>query len=254
MLENKVIIITGSSQGIGRAIAEECHAQGAKVIIHSHDQKASDEVAEKLGKNAVAIGYDLRAQDCGQKIVDFAIKNFGRLDGLVNNAGIYPRSTVYDDINAQFDLMFHINVRAPMLLMQSAVIQFEKQENKGSIVNIGSLNAHCGLPRLFVYSGSKGALMTTTRNLANALAGSDIRVNQLNLGWVLTEGEIVMQRSEGQPENWFLDPPRNASPRGQLLSPKDIANHAAFWLSDKCGPITGQCYEVEQFPVIGRLL
>ena len=94
--------------------------------------------------------------------------------------------------------------------------------------------------------------MTMTRNLSNALAEDLIRVNQLNLGWILTETEKVIQRLEGRPDDWFETVPRNVAPIGRLLHPEDVAKHVVFWLSDFSAPVTGQVYEITQTPFLGR--
>ena len=223
-------------------------------MVHGINHDETQKAAQKLGDDVGFVCYDLAKPDCGAVIVAAALDKFGTIDGLVNNAGIYPRSRIDSDIAQQFDPLFHINVRAPMLLMQAAVLHWRKMKKTGAIVNIGSINAHTGADSLFVYSATKAALMNTTRNLANALCAEGIRVNQLNIGWTLTEGEIAMQKTMGKPEDWMHNIPKVHAPRGSLLSPVDIAPHAVFWLSDYAIPVSGQVYEVEQYPVIGRLI
>jgi NAD(P)-dependent dehydrogenase (short-subunit alcohol dehydrogenase family) len=250
-LQGRVILITGSSSGIGLATAKMALAQGAKVIVHGHDPDKVREAAAALGGPPSCV-VDLRLPDCGDRIVDAALQAHGRLDGLVNNAGIFPRGDLEATDAAFFDGILAVNARAPLLVARRAVAAFRQQGSAGAIVNIGSVNAYCGQPDLLAYSMSKGALMTLTRNLADALAPERIRVNQLNVGWTLTETEIETQRRQGRPDDWPQRIPPLYAPTGGILSPEMIAAHVLFWLSDASAPVTGQVYEVEQYPFLGR--
>ena len=153
---------------------------------------------------------------------------------------------------AFFDHVFAINARAPLLVAQRAVAAFKAQGQGGAIVNIGSVNAYAGAYNLLAYSMSKGALMTMTRHMADAFATDLIRVNQLNLGWILTETEKRIQRQEGRPDDWYLNVPKSIAPIGGLLTPEHVARHVLFWLDHASAPITGQSYEVTQTPSLGR--
>lgn len=251
-LENKTIIVTGSSSGIGFAIAEAAYAAGANVMLHGTREDELEARADALGSRAQWVAADLADADCATQIADATRKAFGPIDGLVNNAGVFPRSTIESDVMEQFDWVFHINARAPVMLAQELVRDCRANGCGGSIVNIGSINAWCGADMLLIYSMSKGALMTMTRNLGDALGEDRIRVNQLNVGWTLTEGEKKVQKAEGAPDDWHENISKAAAPRGHLLLPHEIANHAIFWLSEASAPVTGSVYEVEQYPVIGR--
>ena len=146
-----------------------------------------------------------------------------------------------------------INVSAPLLLIQAALPHLEAGGNS-AIVNIGSLNAYTGASKLLAYSASKGALMTATRNLGDALAERPVRINQINIGWTWSENEHKVQLSEGQPENWAELVPKGLVPRGKLTQPEEVAAHVVFWLSAASAPANGQVYELEQFPLIGRYI
>lgn len=252
MLNDKTIIVTGSSSGIGLAIAKSCLQAGANVLLHGTRENLLKEAADQLGNKAAWIACDLSNKDAATKITRAAIENFGRLDGLVNNAGVFPRNNIHEADADLFDDIFQINARAPMLLCKEAVKIFKQQKSPGSIVNIGSINAHCGQTDLLIYSMSKGALMTMTRNLGDALGPDKIRVNQLNVGWTLTDTEHKTQMREGHPEDWLDHIPETFAPSGTILRPEQIAPHALFWLSDQSVPVSGQVYEVEQYPLIGR--
>jgi NAD(P)-dependent dehydrogenase (short-subunit alcohol dehydrogenase family) len=165
----------------------------------------------------------------------------------VNNAATLARGRLEDISVARWDAVMAINLRAPFICLQEAV-GFMKPRG-GSILNIGSINAYCGDPKLGAYSVSKGGLMTLTRNASAALASYRIRVNQINPGWTLTEGEREVQRAEGNGDEW-LDQAIATRPFGRLLSPEDVAAAAVYFASDASTMVSGAVLEVEQFPVL----
>lgn len=251
-LKDRIVVVTGSSGGIGLAIARACVAEGAQVVLHGTRVEALGAAAATLGANAHAVAADLADPDAPARIVVETVDRFGRIDGLVNNAGIFPRGGLEEVTAPDFDRIMAVNARAPLLMCQAAARRFRAQGGPGAIVNIGSINAHCGAANLLAYSMSKGALQTMTRNLGDALGAERIRVNQLNVGWTLTDTEHATQLAEGQPEDWLDRVPRAFAPSGTILRPEDVAPHAVFFLSDASAPVTGQVYEVEQYPLIGR--
>lgn len=252
MLNGKTLIITGSNSGIGWAIAKAAYVAGANVLLHGLEEDELRHCVQMLGERSAWVSGDLRIVSDIEKLVPAGIKAFGHVDGLVNNAAVLTRDNLLTTTADIHDEIMAINCRAPMLLSQQVVKQLRKQAKGGSIVNIGSINAYCGQTNILSYSMSKGAMQTMTRNLGDSLGAEKIRVNQLNVGWTLTENEERLQRSEGRPENWLQQVPRVYAPSGTLLMPENIAPHVIFWLSDASAPVTGQVYEVEQYPVIGR--
>lgn len=251
-LKNKTILVTGSTNGIGAAIASQAVREGANVMIHGLEQSVAEQLSSLLGGQTRYTIADLSNTSNCKQLIDATVESFGSIDGIVNNAGIYPRNTIDNLTEALFDQVITVNLKAPLLLSQLAVQQFRKQKTKGSIVNIGSINAHCGQPDLLVYSISKGGLMTMTRNLSDALGSEGIRVNQLNVGWTVTENEIKTKIKDGLPPDWQAKVPPLYAPSGQLFKPEQVAQHACFWLSDESAPCSGSVYEVEQYPLIGR--
>jgi NAD(P)-dependent dehydrogenase (short-subunit alcohol dehydrogenase family) len=251
MLQGRVIVITGSTAGVGFGTARAALAAGAKVFIHGPTAADVEAASAQLG-GAPGLAVDLELPNAGTEIIEAALGAYGRIDGVVNNAGIFPRSTLAETTTAFFDHMLAVNTRSPLMVAQRAVAAFKAQGQGGSIVNIGSVNAYGGAPNLIAYSMSKGALMTMTRALSNALAEDLIRVNQLNLGWILTETEKRIQRQEGRPDDWFLTVPKSMAPIGRLLGPEDVAKHVLFWLDEASAPVTGQVYEITQTPFLGR--
>jgi NAD(P)-dependent dehydrogenase (short-subunit alcohol dehydrogenase family) len=251
-LKGKVILITGSTMGIGKAIAQRAVAEGAKVIIHGLEKELGLKVLEELGtENAVLHIQDLSMDGSAQQLVELAIKTWGKLDSVVNNAALVVSSSIENTDKAFLEKVLLVNTIAPFLLIQSALPQLIK--TKGVILNIGSVNAWSGEPNLLAYSISKGALMTMTRNLGDALHRENgVRVNQINPGWVLTEKEMERKKQQGLAANWFEDLPARYAPAGRILWPEEIAAAAIYWLSDESGPISGQVVDLEQYPMIGR--
>lgn len=252
MLKDRVILVTGSNGGIGFGIAKLCQSHGATIVLHGRNPVAIKAAAQRLGPDTSYVVVDLSDADAPQTIIDAVVAKHGRIDGLVNNAAALDRCTLDTATPELIDRMFAINLRTPLMLIQAAVAQMKKQGTPASIVNIGSVNALCGAPTLLVYAASKSALATITQNLGSNLANRNIRVNQLNVGWTLTENEHRIQLSEGQPENWLELIPASYTPSGELLTPEQVAQHAAFWLSDVSAPVTGQILEIEQYPIIGQ--
>ena len=147
--------------------------------------------------------------------------------------------------------VLEVNTLAPFALIRTALPQLRK--TKGCVLNIGSVNAWSGEPKLLAYSISKGALVTLTRNLGDTLfRDAGVRVNQINPGWVLTEREIQRKEEQGLEEDWYKDIPKVFAPSGRLLWPAEIAAAAVYWLSDECGPVSGQVVDLEQYPLAGR--
>ena len=254
-LSGKVVIVTGSATGIGRAIAVRCAVEGARVVVHGLEADLVAAVVADLnaGGSGVAVGHveDLTADGCPERLVSLAVTAFGRLDAVVNNAAIITTGDIRSTDAASFNRTLAVNTLAPLRLIQAALPHLAA--TRGSVLNIGSVNAYCGESILLPYSISKGALMTLTRNLGDVLFREEgIRVNQINPGWVLTENEILRKRSHGLADDWPSHLPREFCPAGRLIRPEEIAAAAVYWLADECGPMSGQVVDLEQHPFIGR--
>ena len=251
-LENKVILITGSATGIGKAIALRCVAEGARVIIHGLEPDLVAEVTGALGpEKAAGLVGDLTGEGFPQILVELAVRTFGRLDAVVNNAAMVCQGNIHTTDLAFFRRLLEVNTIAPFALTQAALPELRK--TRGAVLNIGSVNAWSGEPNLLPYSVSKGALMTMTRNLGDTLMREDgVRVNQINPGWVLTENEAQRKRDHGLRDDWYKDIPKVYAPAGRILWPEEIAAAAVYWLADESGPISGQVVDLEQHPFIGR--
>jgi NAD(P)-dependent dehydrogenase (short-subunit alcohol dehydrogenase family) len=249
-LQNKVALVTGSSSGIGRGIAEYFGALGAQVVVHGRDESEARAVRDRIraaGGQAESFLADLAGVEPCRALVRFSVEHYGGIDVLVNNAASVARGYIEDAPVELWDAIMAVNLRAPFLCLQEAVKSM-KRRGGGSIVNIGSVNAYIGEPKLGPYSVSKGGLMTLTRNAAASLNRYRIRVNQLNVGWTLTEGEERVKRAEGKGPEWLAEAIATR-PFGRLLSPHDIALAAAYFASDDSALITGSVTDLEQYPV-----
>ncbi len=251
-LENKVIIVTGSTTGIGKAIAIRCVKEGAKVVIHGLEEDWGISIVEELGADKAVLHIeDLSVEGSTGRLVDLALQSFGKLDAIVNNAAIVASSNIHTTDKIFLQKILAVNTIAPFQLIKDALPHLTKQH--GCVLNIGSVNAWCGEPNLLAYSMSKGALMTMTRNLGDTLNRENhVRVNQVNPGWVLTESEKLRKKEHGLSADWYKDIPPVYAPAGRIIFPEEIAAAAVYWLADESGPISGQIVDLGQFPFIGR--
>jgi len=236
-LQGKVAIVTGASKGIGAAIAKALAAAGASVIVNYASSKTGAEnvVAEitKAGGKAVAVQADVSKSADGQVIVDAAIKNYGHLDILVNNSGVYELGPIEEVTEERFHRMFNINVLGLLLTTKAAV----KHLGEGaSIINIGSLVSRATPPNSAIYTGTKGAVGAITGALARELGPKKIRVNALNPGVVETEGT----HSAGLIGSEFERAAIAQTPLGRVGQPGDTASVAVFLASDDSAWLTGE--------------
>ncbi len=251
-LADKALIVTGSTTGVGAAIARVCVDQGARVLVHGRDEERGRELVERLGSQAVFHADDLADPNAAARIVQQALSAFGRLDGLVNNAARVVRSHLDNTTTELFDHVMAVNVRAPMLLIQASLPHLV--ETQGCIANIGSVNSLGGERNLLAYSISKGALLTLSKNVANAVAARQVRVIHFNLGWVLTENEYRYKMEDGLPEGWPEKLTASEIPSGTMTTPEQVAEVVAYWLSERSKPFSGTVIELEQYPFSGRNL
>jgi 3-oxoacyl-[acyl-carrier protein] reductase len=236
-LTSKVAVVTGASKGIGAGIAKALAAEGASVVVNYASSKAgADTVVAAItaaGGKAVAVGGDVSKAAEAQGIIDAAIKNFGRLDILVNNSGVYEFAPLEATTEEQFHKLFNINVLGPILITQAAI----KHLGEGSsIINIGSSVSRLTPATSTVYTGSKGALDAITGVWAREFGPKKIRVNTINPGMVATEGT----QTGGFLGSHFEKELIAQAPLGRTGLVGDIAPLAVFLASDDSGWLTGE--------------
>lgn len=236
-LTGKVAVVTGASKGIGAGIAQALAAEGAAVVVNYVSSKAG---AEKVvaaitaaGGKAVAAGGDVSKAADVKGIIDAAIKNYGRLDILVNNSGIYEFAPLEAITEENFYKTFNINVLGTILTTQAAV---KHMNNGGSIINIGSAVSRLTPATSTVYTASKGALDAVTGVLARELGPKKIRVNTINPGMVETEGTQTGGFLGSELEKALIA----QAPLGRTGKVSDIAPIAVFLASDDSGWLTGE--------------
>ena len=247
--DDKVVVVTGAASGIGRAIAMEAAAEGVlALVLTDRDGVGCARTASLLpGPTEVTCAVaDLADPAAPAAIATAAQARFGRIDGLVNVAGLTTRGSVATGTPAIWDQLFAVNARAGFFLMQAAIADMRARGAAGSIVNILSMNAHCGIPDLAIYAGSKAAMATLTRNAAHAHMADRIRVNAINLGWVATETEHHMQAEIlGQGPGWLAEAAARL-PLGRLVSAEETARLAVFLLAEASVPMSGAIVDFEQ--------
>lgn len=236
-LTGKVAVVTGASKGIGAGIAKALAAEGASVVVNYSSSKAgADKVVSAItaaGGKAVAVGGDVSKAAEAQGIIAAAIKNYGRLDILVNNSGIYEFGSIDAVTEESFHKLFNVNVLGLLLTTQAAV----KHLGEGaSIINIGSGVSRITPPNSSVYTGTKGAVDAITGVLARELGPKKIRVNTINPGMVETEGTV----SAGFIGSDFEKQLIAQAPLGRTGRVGDIASIASFLASDDSAWLTGE--------------
>jgi NAD(P)-dependent dehydrogenase (short-subunit alcohol dehydrogenase family) len=245
-LAGKVVVVTGSTQGLGAAIARRAAALGAAgVVVCGRDRERGEAVRDELGCDALFVAADLADVEQCRSVVRACDEHFGRLDGLVNAAGLSTRGTLDDTSAELWDRLFAVNARAPFLLMQEAARVMRRSGAGGSVVNIITMASHGGEPALTAYSASKAALAALTRNAGYQLQPDRIRVNGLNIGWTATEGEHAVQMATGAPDDW-REAADSGRPFGRLLVPEDIAPMVTYLLSDASAMVTGSVIDFDQ--------
>ena len=248
MAVSRTAVVTGAAQGVGAACAEALQWDGvARFLLIDRDAPPLEETADRLRKaGAEVTTLVLDLQDAGAILRDVAaaLSALGSVDVLVNAAGTTARGGLSDTTPALFDLIFQVNVRAPLLMMQ--VVAPAMTARGGTIVNIASMLAHGGPPFLATYAASKAALVALTRNSANALKRDRVRCHAINLGWTWTPGEQRTQvETHGLAPDWS-ETVGVKQPFGRLLMPGDPAALTMFLASDAARMMTGAIIDLDQ--------
>lgn len=244
LLEKKVCIITGAAQGIGRAIAEQFAADGAIVYACDMKEGTMDEwavvCAEKYQTKIIPLYFDVTDAVAVKAAFMFTFKSEGRIDVLVNNAGVVFNKKIGMIVRPETELMFRVNVIAVIEMVQ-LVSRLMARCGGGSIVNIASVTAVLGSPGQSAYSATKGAIMSFTKSAAKELAPLGIRVNSVAPGIVKTERFAELYEQSGEK----IDARIQRIALGRLGTPEDVANACSFLASDRASYISGQILGVD---------
>jgi 3-oxoacyl-[acyl-carrier protein] reductase len=237
-LFNKVAIVTGASKGIGRGIATAFAAEGARVVVnYPSDKEAAERVAQAIiesGGKAIAVRADVsKAADIARLFTEVE-SAFGRLDVLVNNAGVFRFGAFAEITEENFHVHFNVNVLGAILTVQEATKHFGA--DGGSIINLSSIVGSHPVPGALLYASTKGAIEALTRGLALELAPRKIRVNAIAPGYTETEGNVAAGTFEGGADAVLA----GKTPFGRLGRVADIAPLAVFLASDESAWITGE--------------
>lgn len=249
-IDGKVAVITGGTQGLGAAVARlfaKAGAAGLAIVGRGLEKgrAVAKEIADGTGVPVHMVAADLGKLDEVRNVMAEAERVFGRVDILVNAAGLTDRGNILNTSPELFDRMFAVNARAPFFLIQDAAKIMIRQGIEGRIVNIGSMSQVTGQPFLAPYSASKGALATITRNAAFALMRNRIHVNQLDIGWMDSDHERALMAEEtGDPG--FIDRAAAGKPFGRILDPKEVARAVLWMASDDSGMMTGSVIPFDQ--------
>lgn len=234
--DGKVAVVTGASVGIGAGIAKQLAADGASVIVnYAKNQAAADSVVQSIrdaGGKAVAVRADVSNPEQVDALIEAAVKNFGRLDILVNNSGIYEFAPLEAVTLDSFDRVFRTNVLGVVLATQAAA---KHMTDGGSVINIGSNITSMLMPTSTIYAGSKAAVDAITRVLSKELGPKSIRVNCVLPGPVDTEGSRAMGGGNSEQMKMIV----GMTPLGRIGQPQDIASVVSFLASTEAAWVTG---------------
>jgi NAD(P)-dependent dehydrogenase (short-subunit alcohol dehydrogenase family) len=255
LLDGKIVLVSGGTQGVGAAVARAAAAEGATVAITGRRPEPGEALAESLradGVRAMFVRADVADTAQAQASAAAVISAYGRVDCLVNSAGLTSRGSLLDTSPELFDQHIAVNLRAPFFLMQAVVKDMLARRSAGTIVNIISTSEHCGQAYMAAYVAAKAGLAGLTRNAAHAHRFDRIRINGLNIGWTATEGEDATQRAfHGAGDDW-REQAAKSLPMGRLGEADEIAGFVVFLLSERSGVVTGSVVDWDQ-NVIGAV-
>lgn len=249
LLEDRVVLVVGGTAGLGAGVARASAREGAHVAVAGRRLKRAEALSAELralGSESLASRCDVADAGSASAAAASTIAHFGRIDALVNCAGLTTRGTLLDTTPELFDAHIATNLRGPFFTMQSAVADMERRGAPGSVVNIISTTELGGQAYLAPYAAAKAGLATLTRNAAHSHRWGRIRINALDIGWTETEGEDAIQRRfHGAGDDWVTNAAASLS-MGKLGQVDEIADMVVFLLSDRSGVVTGSVIDWDQ--------
>jgi glucose 1-dehydrogenase len=243
-LENKVILVTGSSQGIGAGIAVRLAQEGADIVVnyHSHPEEADDVKGKitALGRKAVSVGADLSTVEGTAKLIADGVAGLGRIDILVNNAGVEKNASFWEVTEKDFDLVLNTNLKGPFFLTQAFVKHLQERKAGGKVINISSVHEELPFPHFASYCASKGGMKMVTRDLSIELAPLGITINNVAPGAIETPINTKLLNDPEKLKALLANIPLN-----RLGKPADVAGAVAFLASSDADYITGTTLVVD---------
>jgi NAD(P)-dependent dehydrogenase (short-subunit alcohol dehydrogenase family) len=255
LLENKVVLISGGTQGVGAGVARAAARDGAVVAITGRRPDVGEALAASLrttGATVMFVPADVADVAQAENAVATVVDAYGRVDCLVNAAGLTARGSLVDTTQELFDAHIAVNLRGPFFTMQAVVRDLLARKSPGTVVNIISSSEHGGQSYLAPYVAAKAGLAGLTRNVAHAHRWDRIRINGLNIGWTETEGEDATQRAFHAADDTWLQQAAAGLPMGKLGQVDEIADFVVFLLSERSGVVTGSVIDWDQ-NVLGGL-
>jgi|ERR1017187_465817 NAD(P)-dependent dehydrogenase (short-subunit alcohol dehydrogenase family) len=242
LLQDKVIVVSGGTKGVGKGVILESAKQGANVVIGGRDEKSANEVLKQvceMGKQGIFVYTDLRdIKDC-EKLFDGAYNRFGKVDGFFSYAGVTHAASLEDLDDDNYSIIFAVNVRAALFCCKSAVKYMKMNPNGGSIVLNGSPHAWGGEQDRVAYACSKGALLTLTEHIAQHYAEFGIRSNYITMGWTPTEGELELRRTQNMSVEELHKLAASMIPAGRMTEISDLVPGVIYLLSDYSKMVAG---------------
>jgi NAD(P)-dependent dehydrogenase (short-subunit alcohol dehydrogenase family) len=238
-LTGKVVVVTGSTKGIGRAMVEGAARAGASVVVSSRKQELCDhvaaEVADATGADALGLACHVGEWDAVPAFVEQVLARFGRIDGLVNNAGINPARIAPGDMTLDYwRKVFSVNLEGPLRTSQ-CVLPTMREQGGGSIVNVGTMAAYSGGAHICAYGASKAALLNLTKSMAMDWAQWNVRVNMLSPGPFMSE----MMEGGAKTQPGFLDLVAGGTFMKRIADPGEIVGPVCYLVSDASSYVTG---------------
>jgi|SRR5699024_8627242 len=252
LLTDKVVLIVGGTSGVGAGIARAAAHEGAHVVVTGRRPELGEALAHELGERVTSVTGDVSDPTEAKGVVTTTIERHGRIDCLVNCAGLTDRGTILDTTPELFDAHVATNLRGPFFTMQAAVADMTGRRAPGTIVNISSISARGGQPYLAPYVAAKAGLAGLTKNVAHAHRFDRIRVNALNIGWTQTSGEDATQRRFHDAGDDWVEQAGARLPMGRLGQADEIADAIVFLLSDRSGVVTGSVIDWDQQVIGGQ--